>query len=753
MSSHNSSPIFKQTLLACALQAALPMLTGAALLTSGAAFAQTADPTKTTELAEIVVTSSADASAEGLSKPYAGGQVARGGRAGILGTQDNMDTPFSITSYTNEFIQNQQARSVGDVLQSDPSVRVARGFGNFQESYFIRGFIVNSDDIAYNGLYGLLPRQYISSELFERVEVLKGASGFLTGATPSGGGVGGNINLLPKRAPNEPLTRVSIGTASGSQFYASGDIARRFGPNQETGIRINAAHRSGGTAVDREHVELNVVSVGLDWHSRDVRLSADIGHQEHSLNESRPNVTPAAGLTSIPAPANNKTNFAQPWTYSDERETFGSFRGEYDINAKTTAWFAAGAKESYEANSLAGVNLSNSTTGAGTASRFDNTREDSVKTAEFGLRSKVTTGSVGHELVAAFSYFDFEKKNAYATGAASATNIYNPISFARPALSSFGNDLANPALNGTTTLKSLAIGDTMSFYEDKVRLTLGVRHQNLESTSISYRTVNGLGVVTGPGGVTSGYEKSRNSPVLGLVIKPSENISVYANYIESLAQGDTAPTTSGGVTISNPGTQFAPYVSKQKEIGLKYDAGRFGANIAAFSTEKPRSAVIGNVFTAEGKDRHQGVELSVYGEATKGLKLLGGVTFLDAKQLATGNANLDGKRVIGTPSSQASLGAEWDVPGLQGLTLDARTTATGAVYANAANTQKVSGWARLDVGARYLTEVQGRLLTLRARVDNVTDRDYWSSVGGYPGSGYMVLSNPRTFTLTASIDF
>ena len=128
----------------------------------------------------IKVEASADASAGGLAQPYAGGQVARGGRIGVLGTQDIMSTPFSVTSYTNELIQDKQARSVGDVLQNDPGVRVARGFGNFQESYFIRGFILSSDDVAYNGLYSLLPRQYIATELFERVEVLRGATAFLT---------------------------------------------------------------------------------------------------------------------------------------------------------------------------------------------------------------------------------------------------------------------------------------------------------------------------------------------------------------------------------------------------------------------------------------------------------------------------------------------------------------------------------------------------------------------------------------------
>ena len=63
-----------------------------------------------------------------------------------------MPTPFSLTSYTQKLVQDQQAQSIGDVLRNDPGVRIARGFGNYQELYVIRGFAVNSDDLAYNGL-------------------------------------------------------------------------------------------------------------------------------------------------------------------------------------------------------------------------------------------------------------------------------------------------------------------------------------------------------------------------------------------------------------------------------------------------------------------------------------------------------------------------------------------------------------------------------------------------------------------------
>ena len=286
-----------------------------------------------TTLDAVTVESSADASAAGLSPAYAGGQVARGARVGVLGTRDAMDTPFSLTSYTNEMIQDRQARGVGDVLQNDPGIRMARGFGNFQESFFIRGFIVSSEDIAYNGLYGLMPRQYIATELFERVEVLRGASSFLTGASPSGGGIGGAINLVPKRALNDPLTRATVGLA-GMQGQTAIDVSRRFGQDGEFGLRFNAAHRGGESAIDGDYARTSVASLGLDWRGNNVRLSGDVGWQDNHLRAPRPKVTLASGA-GVPVAPDARRNYAQDWSYSDERDVFGTLRGEVDLNEKS----------------------------------------------------------------------------------------------------------------------------------------------------------------------------------------------------------------------------------------------------------------------------------------------------------------------------------------------------------------------------------------------------------------------------------
>jgi len=78
----------------------------------------------------------ADAPAPNALPPvYAGGQVARGGQLGVLGNQDIMDVPFSMSSYTEKLIRDQQAQTVGDVLLNDSSVRQASGYANQAQAF------------------------------------------------------------------------------------------------------------------------------------------------------------------------------------------------------------------------------------------------------------------------------------------------------------------------------------------------------------------------------------------------------------------------------------------------------------------------------------------------------------------------------------------------------------------------------------------------------------------------------------------
>lgn len=684
-----------------------------------------------------------DASQVELRDSFAGGQVSRGGRAGILGNLDMMDSPFASTNFTADIIREQQARSIADVLQNDPVVRVAKGFGNFQELYVMRGFPVYSDDMTYNGLYGVLPRQYVAAELSERVEVFRGASAFLNGAAPGGSGLGGSVNIVPKRAGDDPLNRVTLGYESQGHWYGAADVSRRFGDDsQSTGIRANFVQRGGETSIDNQDRELSVAAIGIDHDSDNFRLSLDLGYQDHQVDSPRPAVTPGSAIPEAP---DSDTNFAQEWTYTNERQFFGAVRGEYDFTDNITAWAAYGFRSGEEDNVFANPRQAEAN-GDFSAYRFDNVRNDEIRSGEVGLNIEFKTASVGHTIITSASTFSLESENAYAFSDFSgfAGNIYNPVTATMPDADFFiGGDLSNPLITEKTDLSSFALADMISFNDGKVLLTLGGRVQNIETRTFDYNTGDEL----------SGYDESQFTPVVGIVYKSSEQVSYYANYIEGLLPGEVAPASSGGEPIENAGEVFDPYSAEQIEVGVKYDAGQYGGSLSVFNTSKQSSIVEDNVFSTDGEQQNQGLELSVFGMPTSNLRVLGGFTWLDAEMTKTQDGTLDGKTAIGVPDLQANINLEWDVDALPGLTVDARAAYTSKQYASADNSLEVDASNRFDLGVRYSFLAGMTDITLRARVDNVFDNNYWASVGGFPGSNYLVLSEPRTFRLSASFNF
>jgi len=708
-----------------------------ALTVATPALAQQA-ATAPAELDEIVVTGSQVR----LTSVAAGGQVATGGRVGLLGNMDVMDTPYSTSNYTEKLIRDQQARGIGDVLQNDPTVRVSKGFGNFQELYVIRGFPVFSDDMSYNGLYGVLPRQFVAAELIERVEVFRGASAFLNGAAPGGTGVGGAFNLTPKRA-GEPLTRLTAGVSGNDEIYAAADLARRFGAEEEWGARLNLVSRDGEGSVENENGQLRVVGLGLDRRGDRARFSADLGWQDHRIDAPRPTVTPG---TAIPDAPSADKNFAQHWTYTDEEQLFGAVRGEFDITDSVTAWAAFGGRQGKEDNVLA--NPTAQADGTLSAYRFDNVREDTVWSGDVGVRADVTTGPVEHRLVVSASQVQSKSRNAYAFSNFSgfASDLYNPVFVAAPTPDFFvGGDLDDPNVTERVRNSSVAVADRLSFLNGRLLATVGVRYQEIKTGSYDYNTAAGL----------SSYSSDATTPAFALVYKPSDKISLYANYAEALVPGTTAPAVVNGVTVANGGEVLSPFRAEQAEIGAKYDAGSFGGTLSVFRTTLPSAYFDPDtaIYSDGGEQENQGVELTVYGEPVAGLRLIGGATWLEAEINRSLTAANEGKSAIGVPDFQINANVEWDVPMVSGLTLEGRAVHTGAQPANATNTLELEEWTRFDAGLRYAFVAGGKDLTVRARVENVADEDQWVAVGGYPGSNYLTLGAPRTLRLSVSAEF
>lgn len=669
-------------------------------------------------LPTVTITESADPTA-----PYAGGLVARGGSLGVLGTASVMDTPFSTTNYTAQGIEDVQARAIGDVIANDASVRNTNGNGGFGDSYQIRGFTMSANDVGFNGLYGMVPLTRMPISMVERIEVLKGPGTLMYGMGPAGG-VGGAVNLIPKRAHEDPITTVTATYQSDAQLGLKADVGRRFGEHQEWGVRVNALYADGNTGLSGSRQQQNMGSVGLDYDGGRVRWSLDA----YSQHEDARNFRPQFSISSLvmPEAPSGKTNL-YPGTTLQSDDKAAATRLEYDINDQLTAYGAVGYHVATSSQSWPSATILNARGDTGSLSNGYYDQRVTSTSADVGLRARFKTGGISHTVMLGANMLDQQTDYFYlSTDTGVTSNLYNPV--ALPAVSGARGE---PSPQSQQRLTSVALTDTLSLLDDRLRLIGGLRRQQVYSHSLT--------------DASQTSNKTAISPVLGVVVKPMERVSLYANYTAALSAGGFTSATDG-----NPNQLFPPYKSKQIETGAKIDWGRVTTTAAVFQIEQANSTstlVNGVTYTTQdGRNRVRGLELSAYGELQRGLRFNASGTFFDARQYHTANGTNDGKDVGAIPNSNFNLGLDWDTPWLQGLALNTRVTRTGAMWYSNDNTLRVPGWTRVDIGARYITQMGEGVLTYRANIENLFDKNYWLMQNGYVGT-----SAGRTLVLSVQV--
>ncbi|HEY0220384.1 MAG TPA: TonB-dependent siderophore receptor [Afipia sp.] len=669
-----------------------------------------------------------------MPAPYAGGQVARGGQVGLLGNRDVMNMPFSQTSYTAQTIQDQQVRVITDVLANNPSVRTLWSDMSYTSALYIRGFPVSPWDFSFNGLYGVVPGLSFSADSIERIEVLNGPSALVNGMTPFGS-VGGTINLVPKRATDDPITRLTALYASNTQFGTQIDVGRRYGENKEWGVRFNGTYRDGDTATKRQSQELGDANLGIDYRGDRFRASLDVGYQDQDVQSPLRPTYLAAGIA-VPKAPSADANYFQPWTYAHTKDFYGAFRAEYDLSDDWTVYGAVGGRQnkSYLLSGFATINNAN---GNLTEAPYNFPIFHDSDSEEVGLRGRFSTGFINHQVSLTASRIDDRSGSLFPVVATIQSNLYNPTFIPEPAYAR----LSAP-LTSKIQLASLGVADTMSMFGDRLQFIVGGRQQQVESTGFSSAT----------GAQTSHYDANAFTPAFGVIVKPWENVSLYANYIEGLQAGPVVP-----VGYTNTGDVLAPYVSQQYETGVKVDWGRVMTTFSLFQITQPSALSTPGIggalptYNQDGQQRNRGIELSAVGQVTDTVRVLGGVTLIDGRLTSTANGTYNGNKAPGVPDVQLNLGAEWDTPFVRGLTLSGRAIYTAAQYYDAANTQEIPDWVRFDVGARYtFTGPNGKPIAIRANILNVANKGYWASATPTYG---LSLGVARTYMLSTTFDF
>ncbi|WP_133123164.1 TonB-dependent receptor, partial [Methylobacterium frigidaeris] len=343
----------------------------------------------------------------------------------------------------------------------------------------------------------------------------------------------------------------------------------------------------------------------------------------------------------------------------------------------------AGGVSRYNEDFLTSFYRVTSLTGQATNTLSIQPQEIQGLTGEVGLRTKFQTGMLGHYLtVSAVEANNRNYRGGFLTPTLPVfqTNIYDPIHLARGSV----NTALLPRSNNRPlftelSARSVGIADTLSLGEDRFLLTLGGRFQEIDQQS--YVTAPGATL----GNLASNYQRGRFSPAIAAVFRPTDNLSFYGNYIEALEPTGIAP-----IAAINANEVFPPAVSRQQEIGAKYDFGTVAVTASLFEIEQPNAFTdpATRRFSVSGLQRNRGVELSVFGEPVPGVRLLGGVTFLDGRLVNTAGRQFDGNVAPGVPDVAFNLYGEVDLPPwlAPGLTLTGRAIYTSSQFYNQANT-------------------------------------------------------------------
>lgn len=644
---------------------------------------------------------------------------------GLWGQRSLQDTPYSMTVISEDLIENVQANDMAQIFKMNPLTQDGgdQASGNYYN--VIRGF--SSNNAVINGMPLADWYSFTTMEDLERVETISGATGFLYG----GGRVGGAVNYVTKKPTLEDKRSVTVGNYGGEQYYGHIDLSGQIDENNVFGYRINALYQDGDS-VANVGKEQKFVSLAFDYKPTD-NFTMDLNYAHRELERT-----------------NRKSHI-----------TVNSLRPNLDVSKSYSSDLSSGEEENDRVTSSLKWNINDvftlrssflyeATNREITGEQIITTRSDGLYNAllyrypkggqEFEsyagniyLDSKFETFGINHLLTIGYSenYMKYKRERNWWVGyyyleGVTLEQIKNTIIPSNP------NPHGGKIPLWKKQYKNILIGDDIVF-NDQWSALIGANYATVTQTAYSGGTQD------------SKYDKSALTPTLSLVYKPFDALTTYVTYIESLEQGTIVDDD-----YSNAGEILDPLVSKQYEIGAKYSISEnLLLSSALFRIEKANqysdNATPLPKYVQDGKQIHQGVELTITGKATDNLTIMGGGTWMDLSVKTSNDASLEGKKPTNAASVMAKLYAEYTIPGINGLVLTGGAYYTGKKYGDTLNTDVIPAYTLLDAGVRYKTKIDKYPTTFRLNVANLTGKDYWAS------STY--LGDPRTISLSMKMEF
>ncbi|THF62997.1 TonB-dependent siderophore receptor [Pseudothauera nasutitermitis] len=661
------------------------------------------------------------------------------------------ETPQSVTVITSQRIEDQGLTSLSDVVQATPGLTVTK-WGGERYRFTSRGFQINN--LMVDGI----PIQYEEAALstgamsmYDRVEVMRGAAGLMEGeGTP-----GGSINLMRKRPTREFQGSLTGSAGSWDNYLGSLDVG---GPINEAGTlrgRAVVSYQDKQSFID-DYANKRTLVYGILEADLTPATTATLGFSYS--NEDNPGAD-WNGIGTWPdgsfLPISRSTRMSPSWSYWDKKSTTvfadlehrldNGWKAKVAVNVVDSRMDMLGTFLGDTVVDSAG-NPSFTLYGGSTAYRYDREQYsiDAYASGPVNLWGRT------HELAIGASHRKSTWKDEGAPTDFTSVSFnplnWNPRSVPKPTITGSwslwtrDDEREQTGLYGSGRFKlsdplTLIAGARLDWYKHTIAQQWGGYAYGATDFNIDHEF----------------------TPYLGAVYDLNAQHSIYASWTR-IFNPQSYYTANGGLLDPQTGSNY--------EIGIKgeYFGGRLNASAAIFQIDLENlpdglpvsqcATGLTSCYRSAGEVRSRGVEFELNGELAPGWQMAASYTYASAKRLSEasgydpiGSHSIGKRYATNIPRHLFKLATTYRLPGDL-----SRWKVGGSLHAQDDIASpwgvKQGGYAIVGLHASYALT---RQLDLSLNINNLFDREYYSTIGSYSDANFF--GDPRNFLLTAKYRF
>jgi outer membrane receptor for ferric coprogen and ferric-rhodotorulic acid len=658
------------------------------------------------------------------------------------GTRMNLslrEIPQSVTVITRDRMDDQNLQSITDVLNNVTGVSSAPSDSERVE-FFARGFYI--DNYQFDSIPAYMDQAWsygdssLDVALYDRVEVVRGATGLLTGS----GNPSASINLVRKHALSRDFTgTVSVGGGDFNKTRNVVDATVPLTPSGNVRARVVGVYQDGESDMDRYSLRKKIGSAIIDADLTDSTLLS-VGY-EYQKKESDdvtwggfPLVYSDGTRTNFPISFNPATD----WTYWDTRmeRAFASlehaFENGWNFKANVShEETTANNTLFYPFYTIYGFDRQ---TGGGVipySGHYETKRK--VDGADTYVEGPFQAFGREHQFMGGLSYNRREYLNLGRSNFPVAS--FDPLVYETiPDYRAWNGNYAQPDWStadvfpsgGTITQKAGYAAVRLSL-ADPLTLIAGARYTDWQSE-----------------GEGANRSHKVTVPYAGLIYDIDDTWSTYVSYTEIFQPQSLR-------SLNN--TFLDPIDGKNYEAGVKaaWFDDRLNASLAIFRIEQDNVAQPTNILLPNGEQAYiaargtisEGFDFEVSGRLAEGWNTTFGASHYTARDANDTSINKHLPRTtIKLFNSYTPQGAWSDLTVGGGVNWQNRIYYVDAIY----GTVEQGAYALVSAFARYKLSPQ---FSVQLNVDNLLDKRYYSQIN----AGYGAWGASRNGMLTFNYTF